>query len=73
MLFEKTLYSNISSKWYNSHLHMCIYLSSSASHHQLVAVFAKTNLLDAEPGVVAVRVKTANLHNNTHTHKHMPM
>lgn len=49
---------------------MCIYLSSSPSHHQLVAVFAKTNLLDAKPGVVAVRVKTANLHNNTHTQAH---
>lgn len=68
MLFGEIFEYSVFSKWYSSHLHMRIYLSSSTSHHQLVAVFAKTNLLDAKPGIVAVRVKTANLHNdNTHT------
>jgi len=45
-----------------------IYLPSSSRHHQLVAVLAQTDLLDAQPGVIAVRVKTAHLHTHTHTH-----
>ena len=41
------------------------HLSSGSSHHQLVAVFAQTDLLDAQSGVIAVRVETAHLHTNT--------
>lgn len=42
-------------------VHADVYLSSCSSHHQFVAVFAQTNLLNAEAGVVTVGVKTAHL------------
>lgn len=37
------------------------YLSCGASHHHLGRVFAEHDLLDSQPGVVAVGVKAANL------------
>lgn len=46
-----------------------LYLSSSSSYHQLIAVFTQADLLDAQPGVIAVWIKTAHLHAHTHTHK----
>ena len=49
-------------------LNVLLYLSSSSSHHQLVAVFAHTDLLDAQSGVIAVRVETAHLHTFIGTH-----
>lgn len=44
-----------------------LYLSSSSSYHQLIAVFTQADLLDAQPGVIAVWIKTAHLHAHTHT------
>lgn len=43
-----------------------LYLSGSPSYHQLVAVFAKADLLDAQSGIIAVWIKTAHLCRNTH-------
>lgn len=37
------------------------YLSSCASHRQIAAVFTEVDLLNAQPRVITVRVKTANL------------
>lgn len=42
-----------------------LYLSSSSSYHQLIAVFTQADLLDAQPGVIAVWIKTAHLHAHT--------
>lgn len=37
------------------------YLSSCASHRQIAAVFTEVDLLNAQPRVITVRVKTADL------------
>lgn len=39
------------------------YLSCGSRHHQLARVLAESDLLDAKPGVIAVRVKAADLKN----------
>lgn len=44
-------------------IYMSFHLSSCASNDQISAVFTEVDLLNAEPRVVTVRVKTANLHN----------
>lgn len=39
------------------------HLSSGASHSQIATVFTKVDLLNTQPWVITVRVKTANLGN----------
>lgn len=48
---------------YLCHLKQSSHLSSCASYNQITTVFTEVDLLNAEPRVVTVRVKTANLDN----------
>lgn len=42
-------------------MHHNCYLPCRASNHHLSCVFAQSDLLDTQPGIITIRVKAANL------------